>query len=95
MKVDPFSAELSAVDRAVLEFAHKLTVHPAAMQKQDVEGLRGHGLGDTAIHDVVQVTALFNYYNRLADGLGIDPEEEFEDESWVEVSTAGASVSGC
>ena len=24
--------------------------------------------------DIVQVTALFNYYNRLAEGLGIDPE---------------------
>ena len=35
-------------------------------------------MADGAIHDVVQVTALFNYYDRLADGLGIDPEPEFE-----------------
>jgi alkylhydroperoxidase family enzyme len=33
------------------------------------------GFDDTAIHDIVQVTAMFNYYNRLADGLGLEPEQ--------------------
>lgn len=47
------------------------------MSGADVQGLRELGLDDAAIHDVVQVTALFNYYDRLADGLGIDPEPEF------------------
>lgn len=46
------------------------------MEEGDVRELRDHGLGDGAIHDVVQVVALFNYYNRLAEGLGIDPEPE-------------------
>jgi alkylhydroperoxidase family enzyme len=44
------------------------------MTEADVALLRAHGLTDENIHDVVQITALFNYYNRLADGLGIDPE---------------------
>ena len=48
------------------------------MAAADVDRLRRLGLDDGAIHDVVQVTALFNYYNRLADGLGIDDEPEFE-----------------
>jgi uncharacterized peroxidase-related enzyme len=61
-----------------LEFAEKLTLSPAEMVEEDVEELRRLGLDDGAIHDVVQVTALFNYYDRLADGLGIDPEPEFE-----------------
>ena len=47
------------------------------MGRQDVEALRHLGLDDGTIHDVVQVTALFNYYDRLADGLGIEPEPEF------------------
>ena len=50
------------------------------MSREDVDGLRELGLGDSAIHDVVQVAALFNYYDRLADGLGIEPEPEFPDE---------------
>lgn len=62
----------------MLDFARKLTRTPAAMGPEDVEGLRRHGFSDTAIHDIVQVTALFNYYNRLADGLGIDPEPEWD-----------------
>jgi alkylhydroperoxidase family enzyme len=47
------------------------------MSAADIEGLRDLGLSDGAIHDVVQVTALFGYYNRLAEGLGIDPEPGF------------------
>jgi len=61
----------------VLDFAHKLTLSPSKMSAADVEGLRALGLDDGAIHDVVQVAALFNYYDRLADGLGIDPESDF------------------
>ena len=47
------------------------------MRENDVQDLRGHGFDDTAISDIVQTTALFNYYDRLADGLGIDPEPEW------------------
>jgi uncharacterized peroxidase-related enzyme len=72
-------AELSAADRAMLDFAVKLTHTPSAMIEADVAVLRGHGFDDAAIHDVVQVTALFNYFDRIADGLGIDPEPEWAD----------------
>jgi uncharacterized peroxidase-related enzyme len=65
---------LSAADRAMLGFAVKLTREPRAMTRGDVEALRAAGFDDTAIHDIVQVTGFFAYYNRLADGLGIDPE---------------------
>lgn len=70
-------AQITPADRAMLDFAIELTKTPAAMTREDVEGLRAHGFSDTAIHDIVQVTALFAYYNRLADGLGIDPEPEW------------------
>lgn len=77
MKTDYTGAELSPADRAMLDFALKLTRDQASMTADDVEVLRRHGLDDVAIHDVVQVAALFNYYTRLADGLGIDPEPEW------------------
>ena len=51
-----------------------ISIHSAKANRADVESLREVGFDDVAIHDVVQVVALFNYYNRLADGLGIDPE---------------------
>jgi uncharacterized peroxidase-related enzyme len=74
LKQDYRLAALSPADRAMLDYAVKLTRTPAGMQAGDVAALRAAGLDDTAIHDVAQITALFNYYNRIADGLGIDPE---------------------
>lgn len=70
-------APLTDADRAMLDFAVKLAREPRSMTKDDVEILRAAGFSDTAIHDVVQITGFFSYYNRLADGLGIDPEPEW------------------
>ncbi|PRQ05533.1 hypothetical protein [Enhygromyxa salina] len=71
IKTDWRTAELRDVEGAILEYATKLTKDPGAMREADVLALRAAGLSDTAIHDVAQVVALFNYYNRIADGLGI------------------------
>lgn len=71
-------AALSPADRGMLEFCEKLTLTPSRVAAEDLDGLRRLGFDDAAIHDVVQVTALFNYYDRLADGLGIDPEPDWE-----------------
>ena len=61
----------------MLDFAAKLTRAPATVRAIDLDELRRQGFDDGAIHDIVQVAALFNYYDRLADGLGIDPEPEW------------------
>ncbi|HEU4751690.1 MAG TPA: peroxidase [Armatimonadota bacterium] len=65
---------LNAADRAMLVFAVKLAREPRAMTRGDVEALRAAGFSDTGVHDVVQIAGFFSYYNRIADGLGIDPE---------------------
>jgi alkylhydroperoxidase family enzyme len=39
--------------------------------------LREHGLDDAAIHDAIQVIAYFNYINRIAEGVGTEPEPEW------------------
>jgi uncharacterized peroxidase-related enzyme len=65
---------LNEADRAMLDFAVKLTRSPNSMTREDVEALRAAGFSDTAIHDIVQITGFFAYYNRLAEGLGIEPE---------------------
>jgi uncharacterized peroxidase-related enzyme len=67
-------APITEADRAMLDFAVKLAREPRSMTKDDVETLRAAGFSDTAVHDIVQITGFFSYYNRLADGLGIDPE---------------------
>ena len=61
---------------ALAKFAETATRTPAALRKQDVDTLRQHGLSDRDILDAVEVIAYFNYINRVADALGIDPELE-------------------
>jgi len=56
-----------------------VTRAPAALRRQDIETLRKHGLTDRDILDAVEVTAYFNYINRVADALGIDPEPEMRE----------------
>ena len=70
-------AGLSPVDRAMLDYAIKLTRTPQEMVREDIDSLRGHGFSDEGIHEIAQITALFAYYNRLADGLGIDDEPDW------------------
>ncbi len=53
-----------------------MTRQPAALRRQDIETLRRHGFTDRDILDAVEVVAYFNYINRVADALGIDPEPE-------------------
>lgn len=69
------SAPLSAIDRALCEFAAKLTHSPHAITPADLDALRAHGLTDRALHDAVQVIGYFNYINRVADALGVEPED--------------------
>ena len=71
------TAELADADRAMLDFAVKLTDRPARVEAADLDALRIHGFDDAALHDIVQVVALFAYYNRLAEGLGVDDEPEW------------------
>ena len=47
------------------------------MADGDVEVLREVGLDDEAISHAAQVISLFNYYNRIVDGLGADDEPDW------------------
>ncbi len=77
VKRDWRSAPLAPADRALLVYAEKLTKAPGAIERADVDALRATGFDDRAIHDAAQVISYFNYINRVADGLGTDPEEFF------------------
>lgn len=78
MSDDYRQATLSEQDRALLDFAAKLTRTPQQMSAADVEQLRRVGLEDRAIHDLVLVTAYFAFVNRVADGLGVTLEQRWQ-----------------
>lgn len=62
----------------MLDYAVKLTLTPQRMTAADVQRLRDADWDDDAVSHIVQVAALFAYYNRIADGLGIEGEPEWE-----------------
>ncbi len=67
-------ARLDPADRALCDYAVKLTLVPGQVTEQDIDDLRGHGFDDAAITIAVQGISYFNYINRVADGLGVDDE---------------------
>ena len=56
---------------ALLRYTRKLTVAVGAMEEADYRELREAGASDEEILEVNQVTAYFNYSNRLLNGLGV------------------------
>ena len=58
----------------MLTFAIKLTKAPGAMSDADVDALRSAGFSDRDILDIAEVVGYYAYANRIADGLGIEPE---------------------
>ncbi|MEM7797932.1 MAG: peroxidase [Chloroflexota bacterium] len=65
----------------MLDFAVKLTNHPHMMDESDILHLRAVGFDDVEIHDIVEVVACFNYFNRLTSGLGVPLESEWKHEN--------------
>ena len=69
-------ADVDERTRAMLAFTEKLTANPDTLGETDVAALRAVGLSDEDVLDLVQLVAYFNYVNRLAMALGVDPEPE-------------------
>ena len=61
----------------MLDFAYKLNFEPGKVNRGDADALRAAGFDDRGVLDVVLVVSLFNFMNRLADGLGVAPEAKF------------------
>ena len=79
VKLNYLRAKLPLRSKALARFAELLTRKPASVRKHDIDALREHGLSDRDILDTVEVIAYFNYINRGADALGIDPEPEMRE----------------
>ena len=74
LAADHRSANVPEIDKALFDFAEKLTRRPDRMTLHDIEALRGHGFSDQQILEVVQVTALSAFLNCLSAGLGAVPD---------------------
>lgn len=79
-------AELEQPLRLLLDFAVQVTRDPHAGGEPAIEALRAVGWSDAAILEAVEVIGFFNYYNRLVDALGVEPEPDWADEDGGEVA---------
>ncbi len=70
-------ADLEPRMRAILDFAHKLTLTPAEVIEADRDALRAVGLTSEDIFDVAQVVGLFNLSNRMAIASDMIPNAEY------------------
>ncbi|MDH5254749.1 MAG: peroxidase-related enzyme, partial [Gammaproteobacteria bacterium] len=70
-------APLPARQRAMLDFAHRLTSAPESVGEADREALRRAGFTDADLFDISEVVAFFNYSNRMAQALDLMPNPEY------------------
>lgn len=70
-------ARIPRRQRAMLDFAHQLTVDPTADAAPARQKLRKAGFSDRDLWDIIAVTAFFNMTNRLAAATDMMPNEEY------------------
>ncbi len=70
-------AELEPRQRAMLDFAWKLTVAPHEIAEPDRQRLRDVGFSDRDIFDIADVAAFFNYTNRVAHAVDMMPNRVY------------------
>ncbi|MBI1216966.1 MAG: peroxidase-related enzyme [Rhodobacteraceae bacterium] len=71
------AAPLSPRQRAMLDFAAKLTETPARMDEPDRAALRAAGFSDRDIWDIGAVAGFYNMTNRLASATDMQPNDAY------------------
>jgi uncharacterized peroxidase-related enzyme len=70
-------ADLSPRQRAMLDYAVKVTEASHTCSEADIEALRSAGFSDEDVQDITEVAAVFNLTNRMASALGWSPNPEY------------------
>jgi uncharacterized peroxidase-related enzyme len=74
--IDSLAADPNVMDapehlRPLLLYARKLTLDQTSMGAEDADAVRDAGWSERALHDLILVTAMFNFMNRFVHGHGI------------------------
>ena len=70
-------ADLDARQRAMLEFAEKVTIASHKVEEDDRQALREVGFSDRDIWDIANVTGFFNMSNRVASATDMRPNDAY------------------
>lgn len=75
------TAPVTKEQRAMLEFAAKMTTESSAVEEADRQKLRDHGFSDRDIWDIAGVAAFFNMTNRVASATDMRPNDEYHSQA--------------
>jgi uncharacterized peroxidase-related enzyme len=70
-------ADITARQRAMLDFAMKVCQHSDQIEDADFAALHAHGFNDEDAWDIAAITAFFGLSNRMASFSGMMPNPEF------------------
>lgn len=70
-------AALEPRQRAMLDFAEKMTTASATIEERDRQALRDAGFSERDIWDIANVAAFFNMTNRVASATDMRPNDEY------------------
>ena len=70
-------ADITPKQKAMLDFAMKVSRESERVNDADLDALKGHGFSDDDIWDIAAITALFALSNRMANFTGMWPNDEF------------------
>ena len=65
---------MSQAERALLAYVSKVTEAAYRTTAEDVQTLRELGWAEQQIAEAVYITAMFAFFNRVADAFGISPQ---------------------
>jgi uncharacterized protein YciW len=71
------AADLPPRQKAMLDFAVKLTEQPDKIEEADRQTLRKAGSGDRDIWDIAAVAAFYNMTNRMAAAADMRPNQDY------------------
>jgi uncharacterized peroxidase-related enzyme len=67
-------AGLTDEEVAIMSFAQKVTTQANQISEHDIDELRGYGLSDEEILDVVLACTARNFFSKTLDALGVKPD---------------------
>ncbi len=70
-------AEISERQKAMLDFALKVSLDSASVSDADIAAVKAHGFDDEAVWDIGAIAAFFAMSNRLANLTSMRPNDEF------------------
>ncbi len=71
IKTDYTTAPISEAEKAMLDYATKLTKDATRITEEDHQRLATAGFDDRARLQITLIASWFNYINRVADALGV------------------------